>query len=109
MYAVIATGGKQYRVVPGDVIYVEKLAAEAGDEVAFDVLLYNDDEQLFVGKPLLEDIVVKGVVDKQVKGKKLIVFKMKAKKNYRRKNGHRQPYTRVEITTVGPKAAAAEV
>ena len=97
MYAVIGTGGKQYKVALNDVIFVEKLNVAVDDEVKFEVLLFNDDETLQVGNPILENVTVTGKVTGQVKGRKLTVFKMKAKKNYRKKIGHRQPYTRVEI------------
>ena len=101
MYAVIATGGKQYRVQNGDVIYVEKLDVEEGQEITFDTLMYYDDETLKIGSPLLSDFVVKGRVLGHGRGKKIVVFKYKAKKNYRRKKGHRQPYTKVEIVPLG--------
>jgi large subunit ribosomal protein L21 len=100
MYAVIASGGKQYRVQNGDIIYVEKLNAQEGDEISFDTLLYFNDETLDVGTPVLQNITVKGRVLRHNKGQKLIVYKYKSKKNYRRKNGHRQPYTMVEILPI---------
>lgn len=99
MYATIATGGKQYRVSEGDVIHIEKLENEVDDEVTFPVLLLGGKE-LKVGKPYVEGANVIGKVLKQVKGEKIIVFKYKSKKNYRRKAGHRQLYTRVQITTI---------
>jgi large subunit ribosomal protein L21 len=99
MYAIIATGGKQYRVSEGDVIHIEKLENEVDDEVTFPVLLLGGKE-LKVGKPYVEGASVVGKVLKQVKGEKIIVFKFKSKKNYRRKAGHRQLYTRVQITTI---------
>ncbi|MGI6739403.1 MAG: 50S ribosomal protein L21 [Christensenellales bacterium] len=99
MYAIIATGGKQYRVSEGDVIHIEKLENEVDDEVTFPVLLLGGKE-LKVGKPYVEGASVVGKVLKQVKGEKIIVFKYKSKKNYRRKAGHRQLYTRVQITTI---------
>lgn len=101
MYAVIQTGGKQYRVQQGDVIYVEKLAAEAGANVSFDVLMLNKDEAgTVIGTPVVEGAKVEGKVVGQVKGSKIIVYKYKAKKNERKKQGHRQPYTKVEITAI---------
>ena len=105
MYAVIETGGKQYRVQEGDVITVEKLNAEAGEKVTFDkVLLLNDDKEVKVGTPYLAETVT-GTVVENGKGKKVIIFKYKAKKDYRKKQGHRQPYTLVEITAIdGVKA-----
>ncbi|NLJ63891.1 MAG: 50S ribosomal protein L21 [Christensenellaceae bacterium] len=99
MYAIIATGGKQYRVSEGDVIHIEKLENEVDDEVTFPVLLLGGKE-LKVGKPYVEGASVVGKVLKQVKGEKIIVFKFKSKKNYRRKAGHRQLYTRVQITAI---------
>ncbi len=100
MYAVIKTGGKQYRVQQGDTIFVEKLKAEMGDTVDFDVLMLTDGEESVVGTPIVEGAKVTGKVTGSGKGKKIIVFKFKAKKNYRRKNGHRQPFTKVEIVSI---------
>lgn len=101
MYAVIQTGGKQYRVQVGDSIYVEKLAADDGATVAFDTVLFSDEQgETHVGAPLLPDVKVEGKIVRQAKGRKITVFKFKAKKNYRRKQGHRQPYTQVEITAI---------
>ena len=97
MYAIFITGGKQYRASKDDVIYVEKLEGEAGQEVVFDQVLLVGDK---VGTPLVEGAKVTGTIEKQVKGKKIIVFKMKAKKNYRKKQGHRQNYTKVKITSI---------
>ncbi len=101
MYAVIQTGGKQYKVEKGDEVLVEKLDADVDAEVAFDVLLVADDAGVKIGKPVLEGVVVKGKVLEHGKGKKVIVFKYKPKKNSRKKNGHRQPYTKVEILSIG--------
>ena len=101
MYAVIKTGGKQYRVQQGDVIFVEKLNAQADEAVTFDeVLLVGDADQSKVGTPVVEGAKVEGKVLAQVKGKKVVVYKYKAKKNERKKQGHRQPYTKVEITAI---------
>ena len=101
MYAVIKTGGKQYRVQQGDVIFVEKLNAQADEAVTFDeVLLVGEADQSKVGTPVVEGAKVEGKVLAQVKGKKIVVYKYKAKKNERRKQGHRQPYTKVEITAI---------
>ena len=101
MYAIIATGGKQYRVSEGDVIYIEKIDAEVDSTVSFDVLLVGNEGDVKVGTPVVEGVKVEGKVVGQVRGDKIIVFKYKAKKNYRRKQGHRQPYTKVEITKIG--------
>ena len=101
MYAIIKTGGKQYQVNVGDVVFVEKLDAEAGSEVTFDeVLAVGGDADFKVGKPLVEGASVNAKVLSQGKDKKIYVFKMKSKKGYRNKTGHRQPYTKVEITAI---------
>ena len=98
MYAVIQTGGKQYRVQQGDVIFVEKLDCQAGDSVSFDsVLLVGGEAGTKVGAPLVTGAIVEGKVLDQVKGKKIVVYKYKAKKGYHKRQGHRQPYTKVEI------------
>ena len=101
MYAIIATGGKQYRVSEGDVIYIEKIDAEVDSTVSFDVLLMENEGDVKVGTPVVEGVKVVGKVVGQIRGEKIVVFKYKAKKNYRRKQGHRQPYTKVEITKIG--------
>ena len=106
MYAIIETGGKQYRVQQGDVITVEKLNAAVGETVCFDhVLVLGEGEGIQVGTPYV-GTAVEGKVVEEGKGKKVIIFKYKAKKDYRKKQGHRQPYTMVEITGLGVKAAA---
>ncbi len=101
MYAIIATGGKQYRVSEGDEIFVEKLDAQNDSVVTFDALLVGNDGDVKVGTPVVEGVKVEGTVVAQVKGEKIVVFKYKSKKNYRRKQGHRQPYTKVKITKIG--------
>ena len=101
MYAIIQTGGKQYKVEAGDEINVEKLNAEVGAEVEFDVLLTSDDKKVVVGTPLVEGVSAKAKVLEQGKDAKVIVFKYKPKKNIRVKNGHRQPYTKVQILSIG--------
>ena len=101
MFAVIKTGGKQYRVQVGDVIYVEKLDAEVDSEVTFDKVVAVSDKSLKVGKPYVKDAFVKGTVLKNGKGKKVTVFTYKPKKGSSRKMGHRQPYTKVQITEIG--------
>jgi len=101
MYAVIETGGKQYRVQEGDVITVEKLKVSAGDDITFDrVLMLSDGEKVQVGTPILEAAKVFGTVVENGKGEKVIIFKYKAKKDYRKKQGHRQPYTMVKIESL---------
>ena len=101
MYAVIETGGKQYKVSEGDVIFIEKLDAAEGDSVTFDkVLVVADGENVNVGVPAVEGASVTAKVEKQGKAKKIYVFKMKRKKNYRRKKGHRQPFTKVTIEKI---------
>lgn len=101
MYAIIQTGGKQYKVAAGDEILIEKLEAAVDAEVEFDVLLVSDESGVKVGKPVLDGVKVKGKVLKHGKGKKVVVFKYKPKKNIRTKRGHRQPYTKVEILSIG--------
>lgn len=101
MYAIIQTGGKQYRVTEGDVVLIEKLEAAEGDVVEFDrVLTVVKDGAVLVGKPVLEDVKVTGKVMAQGKGKKILVFKYKAKSNYRKRQGHRQPFTKVVIEKI---------
>lgn len=101
MKAVIVTGGKQYTVAEGDVLYIEKLNAEAESTVKFDqVLAVLDGENSKIGAPVVEGAAVEAKVVKNGKGKKLVVFKYKAKKNEKSKMGHRQPYTKVEITKI---------
>ena len=101
MYAIIKTGGKQYKVAEGDTIYVEKLEAAKDDAVTFDqVLTVVNDGSVTVGKPLISGAKVTGKVLEQGKEKKILVFKYKAKSNYRRRQGHRQPYTKVAIEKI---------
>lgn len=101
MYAVIVTGGKQYKVAEGDVLFIEKLEVEEGAAVTFDqVLMAGDGENVKVGTPVVDGATVEAKVVKNGKAKKIYVYKMKRKKNYRRKKGHRQPYTKVEITKI---------
>ena len=97
MYAIFVTGGKHYRAAEGDTIYVEKLDGEAGQTVVFDQVLLAGDK---VGTPLVDGAKVTGTIEKQGRGKKIIVFKYKAKKNYHKKQGHRQSYTKVVINTI---------
>ena len=100
MYAILKTGGKQYKVSEGDVIYVEKLGVEDGATVSFDeVLVVGEGDSITVGAPYVSGAVVTGTVEKTGKGKKINIFKMKPKKGYRRRQGHRQPYTKVTIAS----------
>ena len=107
MYAIIETGGKQYKVQNGDQIKVEKLNAEAGSAVVFDkVLAAGEGADIKVGTPYLEGLTVEGEVVESGKGDKVIIFKYKSKKDYRKKQGHRQPYTLVEIKALAGEKAA---
>ena len=101
MYAIIETGGKQYRVQEGDIITIEKLNAEVGEKVTFDkVLVMGEGADAKIGTPYVGENVYGEVVENG-KGKKVIIYKYKAKKDYRKKQGHRQPFTKVEITGIG--------
>lgn len=101
MYAVIETGGKQYRVQEGDTLFVEKLQANEGETVEFDrVLAVSKDGQLSMGTPVVNGAKVSATVVENGKAKKIIVFKYKAKKDYRKKQGHRQPYTKLKIEKI---------
>lgn len=109
MYAIIESCGRQYKVAEGDVVFFEKLDAEEGKKVTFDnVILVSDNGKVQVGNPYVKGVKVEGKVISHGKGKKIIVFKMKPKKNYRRKQGHRQPYTKVEITSIKTAVKKAE-
>ncbi len=108
MYAIIESCGKQYKVAEGDVVFFEKLDVEEGKKVTFEqVVLVSDDGKIEVGAPYVKDVKVEGKVVAHGKGKKILVYKYKAKKNYRRTQGHRQPYTKVEISKI--KTAAEKV
>ena len=102
MYAIIEACGKQYKVAQGDVVFFEKLDAEEGKKVKFDnvILVSEDNGKIEVGNPYVKGAKVEGKVVSHGKSKKILVYKYKAKKNYRRTQGHRQPYTKVEITSV---------
>ena len=109
MYAIIESCGKQYKVAQGDVVFFEKLDTEEGKKISFDkVVLVSDDKKIEVGAPYVKNAKVEGKVVEHGKGKKILVYKYKAKKNYRRTQGHRQPYTKVEITKIALAAEKAE-
>ena len=100
MYAIIATGGKQYKVSEGDVIKVEKLGAAAGETVTFDQVLAVSNDKLVVGEPTVANASVSATVVEEGKNKKVIVYRYKRKSGYHKKNGHRQPYTKVKIEKI---------
>lgn len=101
MYAVVKSGGKQYKVQEGDICRVEKLPGDVGAEITFeDVLLFSDGENLQVGTPRLDNVTVKGTVVEQGQARKIIVFKYKRRKRYRRKQGHRQQYTAIKVDSI---------
>ena len=100
MYAIIATGGKQYKVAEGDIINVEKLGVAAGEAVTFDQVLAVNNGELAIGCPTVEGATVSATVVKEGKAKKVIVYKYKRKTGYHKKNGHRQSYTKVEIKKI---------
>ncbi len=109
MYAVVNSGGKQYKVRKGDILRVERMDGEVGEAVDFDrVLMFNDGEEVRIGRPLLEDVKVRGEIVAQDKSKKILVFKYKRRKGYRRTRGHRQPFTAVRIDRIGPDGLSAE-
>lgn len=109
MYAIIESCGRQYKVTEGDVVFFEKLEVEEGKKVTFDnVVLVSDDKKVEVGAPYVKGVKVEGKVVSHGKAKKILVYKYKAKKNYRRTQGHRQPYTKVEITNIKTAVAKAE-
>lgn len=100
MYAIIETGGKQVKVEEGQAIYIEKLDASAGETVTFDKVLFVGGDNVKVGSPLVEGATVTAKVEKQGRQKKIVVYKYKPKKNYHKKQGHRQPYTKVVIEKI---------
>lgn len=108
MYAIIKTGGKQYRVQQNDELRIEKLEAQVGDVVTFDEVLVVGGDTLTVGNPFVEGVAVTAEVVEQGKADKVIIYKYKAKKDQRTKNGHRQPYTLVRITAIGDAVAPAK-
>ena len=98
MYAIMNTGGKQYKIQEGQILRIEKIDGDVGAEVAFEnVLMFSDGENVTIGQPTLENVLVKAKIVEQDKSKKILVFKYKKRKRYRRKQGHRQPYTAVQI------------
>jgi len=103
MYAVIETGGKQYRVEPGETVRIETLPGEAGDAVEFSRVLLISGDSVAVGRPAIAGAVVTGEIVEQGLGEKLIVYKFKRRKNYRKRNGHRQELTRIKVTKIGGK------
>ena len=104
MYAVINSGGKQLKVTPGEVVRLEYLEGNIGDSVSLDdVLLVNNDENIQIGTPVVEGVKVAGTIVEQGRGDKIIVFKFKRRKMYRRKTGHRQSFTAVKIDSIGSK------
>ena len=109
MYAIIESCGRQYKVSEGDVVFFEKLDAEEGKKVTFDnVVMVSEEGKVQVGNPYVKGVKVEGKVVSHGKAKKIIVFKLTAKKNERTKRGHRQPYTKVEITSIKTAAKKAE-
>lgn len=101
MYAIIETGGKQYKVSNGDLVKIEKIDAKVGDSVNFDkVLAFNDDNKLSIGNPTVSGKTVKATIVEQAKAKKVVVYKYKRKSGYHKKNGHRQLYTLVKIESI---------
>ncbi len=103
MYAIVNTGGKQYKVRQGDVLRIEKIPGEVGSPVSLDrVLMFADGENVDIGRPVLDNVVVKGHIVDQNKARKVLVFKYKKRKRYRRKLGHRQKYTAVKIDSIEP-------
>ena len=101
MYAVFTTGGKQYKASEGDVLFIEKLEAEAGSTITFDeVLLIGEDGNVTVGNPFVKGAKVEAKLEKNGKARKIRIFKYKSKKGYRRRAGHRQPYSKVTVTSI---------
>jgi len=100
MYAIISAGNKQYRVSQGETIYIDKVNLEDGAAISFDALLVENEGEVKVGSPVVEGAKVEGKVVAQVKGEKIRIYKYKSKKNYHRRAGHRQPYTKVQINAI---------
>ncbi len=111
MYAIFETGGKQYKASKGDFVFVEKLSLEPGKQISFDALVVSDGDKVQIGTPVVKGVKVKAKVVEHGKAKKVLTFKYKPKRNERKKQGHRQPYTKIQITdiaTAKEKEAAAE-
>ncbi len=101
MYAIVKTGGKQYKVSEGEVLRIEKLDGDVGSEVTFDqVLMVGGEDSVTIGRPVVENVTVRGHIVEQDRGKKILVFKYKRRKHYRRSQGHRQYYTAVKIDAI---------
>jgi large subunit ribosomal protein L21 len=101
MYAILASGGKQYKINEGGILKVEKLSGEVGDSVSFDkILMFSDGENVNIGQPFLDNVVVYGHIIQQEKAKKILVFKYKKRKRYRKKQGHRQQFTAIMIDSI---------
>ena len=114
MYAIFETGGKQYKAAKDDIVFVEKLDLEPGKAVSFDALMVSDGDKVQIGTPIVKGVKVKAKVIEHGKEKKVVIFKYKPKRNYRKKQGHRQPFTKIKITSIATAkekeeaAAAAE-
>lgn len=109
MYAVVNSGGKQYKIQQGEILRVEKISGDVGSPVTFDrVLMFSDGENVSIGKPLLDSVSVEGHIVEQGKAKKIIVFKYKRRKRFRRKNGHRQEFTTVQIDSIKAQGTKAQ-
>jgi large subunit ribosomal protein L21 len=109
MYAVVNTGGKQYKVQQGEVLRIEKIPGDVGSPVNFDrVLMFSDGENVSIGQPVLDNVAVEGHIVEQGKAKKILVFKYKRRKRYRRKQGHRQEFTAVQIDSIKGAALTAQ-
>lgn len=101
VYAIVQTGGKQYRVQPGDVLHVERLAGEVGDDITLDqVLLVAAEDEFQVGRPLIDGALIRGQILRQGRARKILVFKKKRRKDYRRLQGHRQQYTALQVKEI---------
>ncbi len=100
MYAIFETGGKQYKAGKGDVVFVEKLDSEPGKAVSFDALVVSDGDKVQIGTPVVKGVKVRAKVLEHGKEKKVVIFKYKPKRNYRKKQGHRQPFTKIKITSI---------